>query len=231
MSGKFLPPWVFEYPDYVYTKRDKALTDFKDFCETAKSRSLPFWQDLVPVAIASRTELAGMFDHKTVNCWEQTFLNQLCNRIEKCGLSLPCVFLTVLDHFLGLVATFKSVSDFNPGRYRNFLFFDNSNKPLGIYDPLDTIDALIQALSTLWTAEAGLIRTFRNFKLKSFNLLWGRGDETSRWTTLLAYCGDCGKNPLVLGESDLCNLRRLKCPECGYCCDYCCPTDYEGNIY
>ena len=227
MSGKFLPPWVFEYPGYVYTKRDKALNDFKAFCNIAKSRCLPFQRNLVPVAIASGTELAGMFNHNAMDCWERTFLNQLCNRIEKFGLSLPCVFLTVLDNFLGMVASFKSASDFNSDRYRDFLICENPNQPLGIYDPLKTIDALIQALGTLWTAEDGLISTFRTFRLRSFNILWGRSDGTDRWTTLIAYCGECGNTPLVLGESELCDRLRLICPECHFCCLDC----RDDNIY
>ena len=190
MSGKFLPPWVFEYPDSVYTKRNKALTDFKDFSNIVKSRGLPFWRGLVPVAIASKTEVAGILNHNAMDDWERTFLNQLCNRIEKYGLSLPFVFLTVLNHFLGMAAYFKSVSDFNPDRYRGFLFYENRNQPLGIYDPLKTIDALIHSLGTLWSAKDGLISTFGTFKLMSFNLLWGKSGESDRWTTLIAYCGE-----------------------------------------
>ena len=227
MSGKFLPPWVFEYPDSVYTKRNKALTDFKDFSNIVKSRGLPFWRGLVPVAIASKTEVAGILNHNAMDDWERTFLNQLCNRIEKYGLSLPFVFLTVLNHFLGMAAYFKSVSDFNPDRYRGFLFYENRNQPLGIYDPLKTIDALIHSLGTLWSAKDGLISTFGTFKLMSFNLLWGKSGESDRWTTLIAYCGDCGKTPLVLGESELCVHRRLICPQCDYCCPHC----REDNIY
>lgn len=118
----------------------------------------------------------------------------------------------------------KTVSDFNPDKYRRFLCYKGTYKPLGIYDPLGTIDALIKALSTLWTAENGLIHKFRMFKLRSFNILWGKSNPNeNRWTTLIAYCGECGKNPLVLGESKICEHRSLICPEpdCGFCCDKC----------
>ena len=91
-----------------------------------------------------------------------------------------------------------------------------------MYDPLNTIDALIKALGTLWTAEDGLIRKFQIFKLRSFNILLGKSDlSDSLWTTLIAYCGECSKNPLILGESELCNYLKLICPECRYCCDQC----------
>ena len=226
----FLPPWVFEYPDYVYADRNKALDDFRDFSRITNSTRNPFENGLVPVAMASGTNLAMVLNHDASDQWERTFLEQLVNRIQRFGLSLPFVFLTVLAHFLDMAASSKADSNFDPNGYRRFLFWEETDKPLGIYDPLKTIDALITALNTLWTAENGLIREFQVFKLKSFNILQGKSDPNdSLWTTLIAYCGGhlksdgsaCGKNPLVLGESKLCDYRRLICPECGYCCPSC----------
>ena len=185
-------------------------------------------RNLIPVAIAAGIDLTKILDKKALGCWEWSFLDQLNNRIEKYGLSLPFLFLTILSHFLGMASSPKTVSDFNPNKYRKFLFY-NINKPLGIYDPLKTIDALIKTLNILWTAEDGLISRFRAFKLMSFNILQGKHDRNENtWTTLIAYCGghlengsSCGKNPLVLGESELCECRRLVCPDpdCGFCCE------------
>ena len=228
----FLPPWVFEYPDYVYTERNKALNDFKDFSKIEESTNTPIGRSFVPVGIASRTDLTRILNQDALNYWERVFLCQLCDRIEQFGLSLPFVFLTVLAHFLDMAASSKADSNFDPNGYRRFLFCEETDKPLGIYDPLKTIDALITALNTLWTAENGLIRKFQVFKLRSFNILQGKSDSNdSLWTTLIAYCGGhlksdgsaCGKNPLVLGESELCDHRRLICPEpeCRYCCESC----------
>ena len=235
-SDSFLPPWVFEYPDYVYTERNKVLNDVKDFLKISKSTGTPFGKGLVPVFIASGTDLAMVLNHYALDHWERTFLNQLCNRIKKYGLSLPFVFLTVLAHFLDVAASSQPDSNFHPNKYRRFVFcedadrlwpdpnrlWDDRNRPLGMYDPLNTIDALIKALGTLWTAEDGLIRKFQIFKLRSFNILLGKSDlSDSLWTTLIAYCGECSKNPLILGESELCNYLKLICPECRYCCDQC----------
>ena len=220
--ARFLPPWVFEYPNYVYTERNKALNDFKDFSRIAKLTSTPVGKGLVPVVIASGTDLAMVLNHDALDQWEQTFLDQLGSRIKKFGLSLPFVFLTVLAHFLDMAASRKSDSNFNPDKYRRFLFWGDGNRPLGMYDPLNTINALIKALGTLWTADNGLIRKFQIFKLSSFNILQGKSDQIdSLWTTLIAYCGGCGKNPLILGESALCDCQKLICPECGYCCPSC----------
>ena len=226
-SGKyFLPPWIFDYPKYIYTERDEARKELKDFSNLDLLREATTKHNLIPVAIAAGIDLTKILDKKALGSWEWSFLEQLNNRIEEYGLSLPFLFLTILSHFLAMASSSETVSDFNPNRYRKFLFYKN-NKPLGIYDPLKTIDALIKALSILWTAENGLIRKFRMFKLMSFNILQGKHDRNENtWTTLIAYCGghlengsSCGKNPLVLGKSELCECRRLICPDCGFCCE------------
>ena len=230
----FLPPWVFDYPKYVYTERDEALRELKDFSNFAFLKGSTFKFNLIPVAIAAGIDLTEILDNQALDQWEWHFLNQLHNRIEKYGLSLPFLFLTILEHFLNMVAAApQTVPDFKPDKYRQFLFREelltDCDKPLGIYDPLKTVDALIKVLNILQTAEGRLIRKFRTFRLQSFNILQGKSNPyESSWTTLIAYCGGklpdksyCGKNPLILGESKLCECRRLICPECDFCCPTC----------
>ena len=229
LTGRyFLPPWLFDYPEYVYKERDKARKELKDFTNLDSLKGAPFEVNLIPVSIAAGIDLTEILGNETLEEWEQHFLKQLRNRIKKYGLSLPFLFLTILTHFLDMAHSPKTSSDFELDRYRKFLFYKGAYKPLGIYDPLETIDALIKALSTLWTAENGLIRKFRMFKLSSFNILQGKSDSNELWTTLIAYCGGrledwsaCGKNPLVLGKSEHCEYRRLTCPDCGFCCRTC----------
>ena len=178
---------------------------------------------------AAGIDLTEILGNEVSDNWEQSFLNQLRNRIEKYGLSLPFLFLTILEHFLCMATSSKTVSNFEPDGYRRFLFYKEFDKPLGIYDPLKTVDSLIKALNTLWTAENRLIRQFHVFKLKSFNILQAkRNSNEELWTTLIAYCGGrlengsaCGKNPLVLGKSKLCEHAKLICRACGFCCPTC----------
>ena len=238
LSKYFLPPWVFDYPEYVYKERDNALKELKDFPNLALLKEVASEFNLIPVGIAVGIDLTEILDNEALDLWEWKFLDQLRNRIMKYKLSLPFLFLTLLSHFIGMASSSKGVSDFNPNKYRKFLFYKGrsnfykgrSNKPLGIYDPLKTIDALIEALSTLWTADNGLIRKFRVFKLMSFNILQGKSNPNENsWTTLIAYCGGrledgsaCGKNPLVLGDSELCKeCGKLICPDCRFCCKKC----------
>ncbi len=230
-SEYFLPPWVFEYPEYVYTERNKALKELKNFTNLDALKGAIFKFKLRPVGIAAGIDLTEILGNEVLDDWERSFLNQLHNRIEKYGLSLPFLFLTILEHFLSMATSSKTVSNFEPSKYRRFLFYEESDKPLGIYDPLKTVDSLIKALDTLWTDENGSIRQFRKFKLKSFNILQAkRNSNEDLWTTLIAYCGgrledrsSCGKNPLILGESEQCEYGKLICPEpdCGFCCQTC----------
>lgn len=227
----FLPPWVFDYPDYVYTQRDKARKELKNFPNLDSLKSAPIEFNLIPVSIAVDIDLTEILGDKISEEWELLFLDQLRKRIEKHGLSLPFLFLTILTHFLNMAHSPKTSSDFKPDRYREFLFYKGSDTPLGIYDPLKTIGALINNLITLWTA--GSIRQFRQFKLRSFNILWGKSNPNeNRWTTLIAYCRECGKNPLVLGEAKICKRRSLICPEpdCGFCCPTCRGEDQAAAL-
>ena len=225
----FLPPWVFEYPDYIYTERNKALKELENFTNLDALKGATFKFELRPVGVAAGIDLTEILGNEVLDGWERSFLNQLRNRIEKYGLSLPFLFLTILEHFLSMATSSKTVSDFEPSKYRKFIFYEECDKPLGIYDPLKTVHALINVLSILWTAKNGLIHTFRKFKLRSFNILQGKSDSNEDlWTTLVAYCGGrlengsaCGKNPLVLGESKHCECGRLICPACGFCCNKC----------
>ena len=201
----FLPPWVFDYPEYVYTKQNKARKELKNFTDFASLKGVAFRFNLIPVGIAADIDLTEILDNETLNLWERNFLDQLPKR-EEHRLSLPFLFLTILTHFLGMADSSETVSDFKPDKYRKFLFYkkEERNNPLGIYDPLKTIDSLIKALGILWTAESESIRKFCKFRLVSFNILQGKSNPNdSLWTTLIAYCGGrledgsaCGKNPL-----------------------------------
>ena len=103
----FLPPWVFDYPKYVYTERDKARKELKCF------PNLTLLKDefnLIPVAIAADIDLTEILNNEALEHWEWSFLNQLRNRIEKYGLLLPFLFLTILKHFLYMATKVRHVT-------------------------------------------------------------------------------------------------------------------------
>ena len=129
-SKSFLPPWLFDYPKYVYTKQNRARKDLKNFPDLDLLKEAKFEFNLFPACIAAGIDFAEVRDNTVLNSWEGRFLGQLRSRINRYGLSLPFVFLTVLEHFLNMAASSKSDSNFNPDRYRRFLFCEETDQPL-----------------------------------------------------------------------------------------------------
>jgi len=223
----FLPPWIFDYPDYVYRERNKALEEFR-------KKTIPyvtFWQKAqlnpIPVCIAAGIDLKRFWDEESLSEWEWDLFYEFLNRKESDRLSLPFVYLTLLKHFLCVISNPSFAKNFSPYKYRKIVFFDYNNynhTPLCIYDPLKTIDSLIESLNTLWKAEHELVSSFRIFRLVRFNILLGKSSKSDSWKTLIAYCGGftdngrCAKNPLVLGDQRHCPIcGKLICSVCDFC--------------
>ena len=232
-TRQFIPPWMFDYPDFAYEERDAALAELG-------RKGIPptgLWEEAgteVPLAVLIAAGLDLSHYWSGLESWEQDLCTELSERRNRLGLSLPVVFLSLLKHFLGMAtAQTGDVEDFSPAGYRKAIFHRWQNKPLCIYDPLQTVNSLIDSLDVLWRAEHGLIREFRQFRLQGFNILQGRADTSAQWKTLIAYCGGwisfpygggrkCGRTPLLLGQSQNCQLcGKLICPDCGYCSDGC----------
>ena len=57
-SGKYLlPPWIFDYPKYIYTERDKARKELKGFSNLDLLKEATSKRNLIPVAIAAGIDL------------------------------------------------------------------------------------------------------------------------------------------------------------------------------
>ena len=232
--GQFLPAWMFDYPEFLYERRDNGLNEIVE--QTVPEYSL--WQEFdlnpIPLCTAAGIDLGQLWSLEVLENWERSFLSAVLNRRKKYGLSLPHLFLGILKHFLEMVSGNENIS-YCPTEYERLVYDPkldpDYNMPLGIYDPLKTISSLITSLNTLWNAEHGLIRSFRIFKLQGLNILRGRTRKDERWKTLIAYCGGwlpnglkCGKNPLVLGDCEHCpECGKLICPDCQFCDKYCSP--------
>jgi len=226
-AKSFIPPWMFEYPVWAYAEHDAILEQLRQvrvphatICRIAKYNP-------IPASISADIELKEIWDKDSLVPWEWQFINTLTSRVRKLGLSRPVLFLTILKHFLQMTSASTGVREYGPNGYRRFIFqSDRTDVPLGIYDPLKTIDGLIGCLDKLWSAERKLIKGFKIFKLQNLNILLGKSSANDNWKTLIAYCGGrhpnnnaaCGKNPLILGESKHCSVcGKLICPECDFC--------------
>ncbi len=236
-SGYFLPPWMFNYPRFLYGQRDTELNKIVE--QTVPEYGL--WKEFnlnpTPLCTAAGIDLGQLWSSEILIDWERSFLSTVVSRPKKHRLSLPYLFLSMLKHFLQMVSANEGIS-YRPTGYMKLIYdpkIDPSyNMPLGIYDPLCTIYNLITSLDKLWKAEPELIRSFKMFRLWGLNILRGRREENERWKTLIAYCGGpkCGKDPLVLGDCEHCReCGMLICSDCKFCSKNCSEYDLRRHEF
>lgn len=156
------------------------------------------------------------------------------------GLSRPRIFLFAL---LYLVAAAREGS-YVDGRTKNellrLIFIDQGEvgrrHPLGLYDPIGVIHAVIQTLDRLVRLNQDVLRDVRQLRLRGNGILQAYGELPKHglaWFTLLAYCGDCGRSPLWAGDLRLEETPRRrgndvdgfvlcrKCRRLRCCCGFC----------
>lgn len=215
-AGYHLPPWVFSYPPVVYAKRDRALAEFRALDVTPLTRGARRALGVVPLALA-----AGRYDDACLaglTPAQAEFVRAWQRARESCGSGLMPLYLTVLSYVLRRIVT-PDGSGFNANELRLLLLPNGSNQPvncpLGIWDPLLTIDTLIGTLVSLRDAAAADLATMRAWRLRRLQLLQGR-DGRGVWRTVIAYCHHCALAPLVLGHAEQCSCGCLVCPACGY---------------
>lgn len=220
-DSRVFPPWIFDYPDYVYRERTEALKDFRATVEEHKQvvkEMLEEMPELLPIMAAAGVEIPVTGDETQ----KVIFADKLANKVREHGLSLPIIYLTVLCHFLDMARSDSPGWDGPKALYKQCLFIhDAQRNPLGIYDPLRVISGLIEVLEQLWNdGGKNHIGEFKAFNLDNFNILRGEKDS-SEWKTLVAYCGNCGKYPLVIEPDEKNSCKGEQCGklicECGYC--------------
>lgn len=226
----FLPPWLFSYPTAEYEKLGLALAQLKTF-------SFPDWKlsgdaNISPVAVFLAAGRRYEFNPGLpLSAAQNSLLDLLLARHAKLGLRLPTVFLSVLEHFVGILAN-GTQRDFRPQDYSSIIFpVEDRCRPLFLFDPLQTVNTLLGALTTLWQARSTALSGFKIFRLQDLNILQGKRSALDpQWTTLLAYCGGwtggpfsrpCGTTPLVLGCESSCECGKLICPNCEFCSKPC----------
>jgi hypothetical protein len=247
---EFFPPWAFDAPAFVTAARDQALARIPAdaFADPAPWAELHL--NALPLAVATGRPWGGGFEH----AWQLEFYAELRRVLgwaaEKAGvpwgLSLPFVFLGVLNHFARVLAGDAAEEGYAPSEYAPFLFADDAGRtPLGIPDPLGTVKSLLGTLDLLWRSSRDEARRFRGFRLTGMRVLkgWELTAQGEREQTLVAYCGGwttsdagnrvrCCRSPLVLeppGENACRPCSRcghLVCPTCGFC-TYECPGIQE----
>ena len=181
--------------------------------EKLRGTNLPDWK---ACRLASLNPIAGFlaagrgYDQGIpLSRAQERFTTRLLSRVRRFGLSLPFVFLSLMEHFLILLSS-EASENFVADNYAELIFpTEKRDRPLFIYDPLCTVDNLLSTLSTLWETRTSELRGMSVFRLHDLNILLGkRKPSETHWRTVLAYCGGwiegesgrkpCGTTPLVL---------------------------------
>jgi hypothetical protein len=218
---------MYDYPPRFYGIRDQALGRVRRAVEAYPELVDRVEGNLWPVFLAAGVIPA---DAPVVAArgepWSG-FVRDLIGNLAQHGLSLPVVYLSVLRHFLETVTAFPErvrAGGFDPEGYRDILFvrgvFDH---PLGLYDPLRTVSALIDSLCVLVHNDLRRLLSYRVFKFRQSGQLSARRSPRHREVTVMApYCGGlrCGREELVLGD------HTRPCGACGFLI---CPSETCGH--
>jgi hypothetical protein len=235
----YLPSWIFDYTAADYKSRDDALREIAKIFDNLSIGSHLDVPGLMPALLAiGATDLINPKDLRYT--WQFDFINCLSSRLKEYPFSLSVVYLTILEHFLIMLAKDDSM-DYVPEAYREIVFYSTKWKsPLFFCDPECAVYSLIESLATLWRHRDESLLDLKIFRLHQLNVLSGQRDESTPWQTVLAYCGGwiiesgrsrpCGKTPLVYGEHRSCSCGKLICDKCDYCSESCPERKHRQNV-
>jgi hypothetical protein len=226
-----IPPWLFDYPPECYAERDAALA-----CMRSHSFVLPRAHcPLSLLVVTGRVEPSS-----SENPLSQEIV-AFSRRIAAGGtLTRPMLFLHILDRFC---RTAHDGKPFPANSFRQLLFSGVSpaladcpvtRTPLAVYDPLETVNELIDVLEKIAESCVQRAVAFTNFRLAGPGVFQGRRNA-GKWQTIFAYCGGwrtrsnggrvkCGRSPLFIGQNascDECGKLICDCDECRYCSKNC----------
>jgi hypothetical protein len=230
-TSKYIPPWLFDYPNYFYQNQIEAINSLKEI--QWEDSDIPNWEDLQHLDRPKKYFKVFLFAGinppekwtKHLEDWEKRLIKTLLasqNNLEfqNNRVSLPHLFMLLLSHFLEMISI--NCEAYHPSKYCDLLL------PFpGINDPLNLIEDLCITLTTLWDNRAEMkIQDFSYFKFDGRGILRGKKSSETHLTTILAYCGGwkgttggtCGFFPLLRKQHEQCTeCRWLICPECRYC--------------
>ena len=232
----FIPRWLFEFPEKFYATRNQqrsilqqvAIEQMPTIALCEKNGVNP-----IPAYLASGINLPDAW--KTdLRDWQMDFYSRIRPH-DNSVVTMPVLFLALLVHFLEAVTRDKKWHEYEPELYRQLLYTNLSTDeigqmPLGIFDPLGTIDSFIETLSILWSnKEHTNLKEFELFKFNGGGLLEGKRLNKQKYETILAYCGGfiegkgkCGNTPLILRKHESCpSCVKLICDKCGHCSANC----------
>ena len=228
-KGNFIPGSMFEYPLEFYPDDHEIESKFEKLKEWKESNNV---SKNIKIPLRIMAEKSLEIDKEDIPKTDYILITKIINMKASIGITRRSIYLLILAFTIeSLDAEYK----YKPDMWRKILFYnDNYNNPLGLFDPERYVITLIEVLEALWEKEKGTLSKYNSFKLSGPNILKGM-KSGSKPETVIAYCGGwindginskkpCGRSPLYLGNSELCNYcSYLICPDkaCNTCKENC----------
>ena len=250
-NDRRVPPWMFEYPADFYKQQAEAVAKFRQMVEDA---GMPTWKEFqsqkinpFPLCLLGGIELPEELNAQ-LSPWRRDLWREMHTSVGQFP-TLPVVYLALIRHFLRAIT--KGELEFDGEAIEGILSFSidgmdpfssqgyneyADRKYLGIADPMDVLDSLVDIFRSLWEHRQTInFASFESFTLYGEGLLRGkRRGQNDRRETIWAYCGGkivregrkvaepCLYSPLIRGLTENCpKCGRLICPECKHCTDDC----------
>lgn len=231
---EYLPPWVFNYPEEFYA--EEPSRSYREAVAALGRQTPPSWSTVrrfngeraLPLLIQAGTPLPESW-RAALHPWQAELVDRIASSDAR--TSLPHLFLTILTDFLNAVRDRRPGDTFQPQWYRPLIYQATAGNrewtqaPLGIFDPLQSINGLIGTLHVLWAnRNRSRLLEFTRFKFRAAGMLRGsRADRPHHEVSLLAWCGGfrCEVSDLVNGRDQECSCGFLICRECGFCSSTC----------
>ena len=232
LSG-FVPGWLFEYPKLHYGSMPDwdVLRRWLEISDALRCEVAPWILALgasrirsgsnIPAASGVTRSIGRFFQHFPVSR-RSTFWFVLCYLLS--NSADPQARDDLIEHM------FPNRPAGGAPAHR---LLKEGQFPLALFDPREYIWNLIHTLSQMIRSNRDLLSAASAYRLRGAGILQARIDNS--WYTVLAYCGNCGKWPIYLGEPDIedgeaiveagacrscpCNRRRLVCDDCGGCAE------------
>lgn len=210
LKGNYLPHWIFDYGRTFYSHYHDALQAIRQLpvSELPSPEDWEHFPETVPLVIASGKPFPQEW-YPHLKEWQRRLVDKLLLVFRfRDYISLPFVICAIIAHFIEQIQ--NGTEDFSPQEYLSFLSVQNY--PLGIYDPLNTLENFVEfILKPLWNARSEL-HEYKIFSIDGLRLFKAKRNEAEIWTTLVAWCECCGYYPLVYGVEETCSTcRRLVC--------------------
>lgn len=227
------PGWLFEYPDESYSKREGATQQLRHLLSDETDLELPGW-------ISAQIGARGHSVASECSEIDRELAHQFISLREALGITRRSLFAWVLGVMLETWIRsdgrelVKTAAALRTCLFRRTIRANGSvvkQQPAGLYDPLEYVHSLIAMFESLASVVSQReLAPYRFFKLSAPTILRGQ-HQNGTWQTIFAHCGGwrrdpvtvpCGKNPIHLGNSEVCpECGYLICADCGHCKIFC----------